>query len=159
MQIRYLVGGAAILAAIGFLVVSSLKSGTTQNVPVQNLRAKDGSTDSFVGRHLRVVGFVGSTPVKFVPRQTEDGVVRESHFKVVEGKSSVSVSYTDALPDTFRAGGPVQVDGTYISPGVFKAEHVLTKCPSKYQEGETSKSVKKMETGTKPQKDARGLKS
>ncbi|BCM91624.1 cytochrome c-type biogenesis protein CcmE [Abditibacteriota bacterium] len=159
MQIRYLAGGAAILAAMGFLVVSSLRAGTTQNVPVQNLRAKDGSSDSFVGRHLRVVGFVGSTPVKFVPRQTEDGVVRESHFQVVEGKATVAVSYTDALPDTFRAGGPVQVDGTYIAPGVLKAEHVLTKCPSKYQAGEKSKPVKKMETDVKPKQDAHGLKS
>ncbi len=159
MQIRYLAGGAAILAAIGFLVVSSLKAGTTQNVPVQNLRAKDGSSDSFVGRHLRVVGFVGSAPVKFVPRQTDDGVVRESHFQIVEGKATVAVSYTDALPDTFKAGGPVQVDGTYTAPGVLKAEHVLTKCPSKYQEGEGAQSVKKMETDVKPKQDAHGLKS
>lgn len=159
MQIRYLAGGAAIVAAIGFLVVSSLKAGTTQNVPVQNLRAKDGSSESFVGRHLRVVGFVGNAPIKFVPRQTDDGVVRESHFQVVEGKAVVSVSYTDALPDTFRAGGPVQVDGTYTAPGVLKAEHVLTKCPSKYQAGEGTSSVKKMETDGKPKQDARGLKS
>lgn len=159
MQIRFLAGGAAILAAIGFLVVSSLKAGTTQNVPVHNLRAKDGESDSYVGRHLRIVGFVGQAKVKSVPLQTDAGVVSESHFQVVDGKSSVAITYTDVLPDSFRAGGPVQVDGTYTSPGVFKAEHVLTKCPSKYQEGEKSPAVKKLETGSKPQTDASGLKS
>ena len=159
MQIRFLAGGAAILAAMGFLVVSSLKAGTSQNVPVTDLRAKDGSGDSFVGRHLRVVGFVGAAPVKFVPKQTNDGVVRESHFQVVEGKSTVSVSYTDALPDSFRAGGPVQIDGTYIAPGVLRAEHVLTKCPSKYQAGEAAKSAKPVGAGIKPEKELSGLNS
>ena len=141
MQTRFFAGGALILTAMGFLVVSSLKNGTSQNVPVAQLRAKDGGGDSFVGRHLRVVGFVGAAPVKFVPRQTPDGVVRESHFQVVEGKTAVAVSYTDALPDSFRAGGPVQIDGTYIAPGVLRAEHVLTKCPSKYKTGEGSAAV------------------
>ena len=159
MQIRFLVGGAAILAAMGFLVVSSLKAGTSQNVPVADLRAKDSSSDSFVGRHLRVVGFVGAAPVKFVPKQTDDGVVRESHFQVVEGKSTVAVSYTDALPDSFRAGGPVQIDGTYIAPGVLRAEHVLTKCPSKYQAGDPKTAVKQTGTELKPDKGASGLNS
>ncbi len=159
MQIRFLAGGAAILGAMGFLVVSSLKSGTTQNVPVTNLRAKDNSTDSFVGRHLRVVGFVGANPVKFVPKQTDDGVVRESHFQVVEGKSIVSVSYTDALPDSFRAGGPVQVDGTYIAPGVLRAEHVLTKCPSKYEAGDPAKEAKQTGGEAKSPKAESGLNS
>ncbi len=159
MQIRFLAGGAALLGAMGFLVVSSLKSGTTQNVPVQNLRAKDSSSDSFVGRHLRVVGFVGSSPVKYLPRQTTDGLVNESHFQVVEGKSSVAVSYTDALPDTFRAGGPVQVDGTYIAPGVLRAEHVLTKCPSKYQAGEGAGKPMAKQAKAGPQSGAGGFQS
>ncbi len=158
MQIRFLAGGAAILAAMGFLVVSSLKAGTSQNVPVADLRAKDSSGDSFVGRHLRVVGFVGAAPVKFVPRQTDGGVVRESHFQVVEGKSTVAVSYTDALPDSFRAGGPVQIDGTYIAPGVLRAEHVLTKCPSKYKAGEPGSEAKQASADMKS-KDLSGLNS
>ena len=143
---------------MGFLVVSSLKAGTSQNVPVADLRAKDSSSDSFVGRHLRVVGFVGKAPVKFVPKQTDDGVVRESHFQVVEGKSTVAVSYTDALPDSFRAGGPVQIDGTYIAPGVLRAEHVLTKCPSKYKVGDTE-AAKQTSAAMKPEKDLSGLNS
>jgi cytochrome c-type biogenesis protein CcmE len=82
-----------------------------------------------------MVGFVGSQKVVKVPEQTEQGVVAVNKFSVIEGKSTVAVSFSDALPDTFRAGGPVQVDGIYVSPGVMKADHVLTKCPSKYESG------------------------
>ncbi|HEX8833634.1 MAG TPA: cytochrome c maturation protein CcmE, partial [Abditibacteriaceae bacterium] len=53
----------------------------------------------------------------------------------------------DALPDTFRAGGPVQVDGTYAAPGSIEAEHVLTKCPSKYEEAKPAPGTK---NGAKP---------
>lgn len=145
MQIKYIAGSALLVGALGFLVFSSLQAGTLKSIPVQALRAADARPHSFVGQRLRVVGFVGAKPVTKKPSQTAAGVISTAHFDVVEGKTTVAVTYTDALPDTFRAGGPVQVDGVYVSPGVMKADHVLTKCPSKYQEGEGSEKVKGLE--------------
>ena len=145
MQIKYIAGSALIVGALGFLVFSSLQAGTLKSIPVQALRAADAKPQSFVGQRLRVVGFVGQAPVKKEPSQTANGVIHTAHFDVVEGNSVVKVAYTDALPDTFRAGGPVQVDGVYTAPGVMKADHVLTKCPSKYQEGEQNGAVKELE--------------
>ena len=143
MQIKYIAGSALIVGALGFLVFSSLQAGTLKSIPVQDLRAADAEPTKFVGQRLRMVGFVGKAPVKKEPAQTAGGVIHVAHFDVVEGDSTVKVSYTDALPDSFRAGGPVQVDGVYVAPGEMKADHVLTKCPSKYQEGE--ENVKDLE--------------
>ena len=145
MQIKYIAGSALIVGALGFLVFSSLQAGTLKSIPVQDLRAADATPHSFVNQRLRMVGFVGKTPLRKEPSQTANGVVNIAHFDVVEGNSVVKVAYTDALPDSFRAGGPVQVDGVYVAPGVMKADHVLTKCPSKYQEGEGA--VKNIEKG------------
>lgn len=142
MQSRYLFGSLAIMGALGFLVTSSLQGGTLQAIPVAKLRAADGKTQNFVGKRLRMVGFVGMGKVTQTPQQTAQGVVTAQKFMVFEGKQSVMVSYTDALPDTFRAGGPVQVDGVYTAPGQMKADHVLTKCPSKYQAEEAAKQHK-----------------
>lgn len=136
MQRRYFLGSIAIMGALGFLVVSSLQSGTLKSIPVAQLRAADKAPQNFVGQRLRMVGFVGPQKVVKTPQQSPDGVVNVHKFAVIEGKSAVMVSYTDALPDTFRAGGPVQVDGVYVAPGVMKADHVLTKCPSKYESGD-----------------------
>lgn len=143
MQSRYFLGSVAIMSALGFLVTSSLRAGTLKSIPVAQLRAADSTPHSFIGQRLRAVGFVGSQKVVKTPEQTAQGVVNVHKFCVVEGKTVINVSYSDALPDTFRAGGPVQVDGVYIAPGVMKADHVLTKCPSKYESGE--KSVKNLE--------------
>ena len=149
MQFKYVAGSLLLAGALGFLVVSSLQSGTLKSIPVTDLRAADAKPDNFVGQRLRVVGFVGEKPVQKQPSQTPNGIVNIAHFDVVEGANTVAVSYTDALPDTFRKGGPVQVDGVYVAPGVMKADHVLTKCPSKYQEGEgADKNAEKTEVAS-----------
>jgi len=137
MQPRYVAGSLLIAASLGFLIASSMKAGTLKSVPVADLRAKDNLPDSFVGQHLRVVGFVGNDPVKKTGQETPEGLVSVSNFDVVEGKAVLSVSYSDTLPDTFRCGGPVQIDGLYVAPGVMQADHVLTKCPSKYEAGQS----------------------
>lgn len=148
MQPRFVLGGAVLLGALGFLMISSLRAGTMQSVPVAELRAKDQKSDSFVGKRLRIVGFVGDAPVRKSPKITEQGTISVAKFQVVEGAVKCDVSYSDALPDSFRVGGPVQIDGVYKSPGVIEADHVLTKCPSKYEEGEKN--------GKKPAKSASG---
>jgi len=47
---------------------------------------------------------------------------------------SMPVEYKGAVPDTFKAGVEVIVEGG-LNPadGVFKAKTLMTKCPSKYQ--------------------------
>ncbi|RYG71009.1 cytochrome c maturation protein CcmE [bacterium] len=161
MQSRYFVGSLLIAGALGFLVTSSMRTGSLKSIPVAQLRAADKKPDNFIGQRLRMVGFVGSEKVVKVPRQTEQGVVSEHSFSVIEGKSTVQVSYTDALPDTFRAGGPVQVDGIYVAPGVMKADHVLTKCPSKYEAEEKAKlkNLKKGDEKTARNPETKALNS
>ena len=136
MQSKFLIGTLILGGALVGLISSSMRGAALQAIPVTDLRAKDATSQNYVGKRLRMVGFVGAQPLKKTSENSPEGAVSVSHFQVVEGKDAVMVSYTDALPDTFRKGGPVQVDGTYIAPGVMKADHVLTKCPSKYQEGE-----------------------
>lgn len=129
---RY-VGLVVILAAFGFLIATSLNSVAMKSLPVHELRAADSSPHSYVGQRLRVVGFVGKKPVESRPMSTDSGTGTVHHFTVVDKGQTLNVIFQDALPDTFRADGPVQVDGVYSAPGVIEADHVLTKCPSKYE--------------------------
>lgn len=144
---------AVIIAAFGVLVATSLSSNSMRSIPVHELRKADGGEKSLVGHRLRVVGFVGKTPVKSVDEQTASGVVKAHHFTVVDKNQSIAVTFRDALPDTFKAGGPVQVDGLYSAPGVIEADHVLTKCPSKY-EAESNAQMKKYDTPEAGEKTA-----
>ena len=131
-SLRMVIGGVVIAGAFGALIYSGTQSGSLRAVPVSELRRADGTQGSFVGQHLRAVGFVTRTPVRKVPTQTQAGTVNVNYFSIDDHGATAHVEYADALPDTFRLGGPVQIDGEYIAPGRIRAVHVLTKCPSKY---------------------------
>lgn len=46
---------------------------------------------------------------------------------------TISVEYKGAVPDTFKPGVEVIVEGGMKPAGVFGASSLMTKCPSKYQ--------------------------
>ena len=43
------------------------------------------------------------------------------------------VDYRGALPDIFRPGIQVVVEGRFQRDGVFHADQLLAKCPSRFQ--------------------------
>lgn len=137
---RYLFGPIIIVGALVSLVATGMKSNTLRAVPVDELRRADVTNASFVKQRLRVVGRISAGAVHKTPVQSAGGTVEVARFNIEEKGRTLQVEYRDALPDTFRAGGPVQVDGVYIAPGVMEADHVLTKCPSKYEAGRADKS-------------------
>jgi cytochrome c-type biogenesis protein CcmE len=112
---------AAVLAV--FLVYVSIAGGRTRQVSPSQLSGREGKV-SLVGQ---VVG-----PVR--GQGYSHGGLR---FKVVDiGKStgtSVPVVYHGSVPDLFKVGRHIVVDGT-LRHGVFVARHdtLVTKCPSKY---------------------------
>ena len=51
-----------------------------------------------------------------------------------KGGQTLWVVYSGAVPDTFKAGAEVIVEGSFADKSdAFKAETLMTKCPSKYQ--------------------------
>lgn len=137
---RYIAGITVILIAFGLLVVGSMRSNTLRAMPVDQLVGVD--SQSMVGQRLRIAGFVGSAPITKTDIQTPQGTQQIKHFNVVYHGKTVAVTFQDALPDMFKAGLPVQVEGVYTAPGKLKADQVLTKCPSKYQAEEAQNALK-----------------
>src|SRR5688572_3022232 len=108
---KQLVGIGVILIAFVVLVASSMKSNTMRSVPVSELRAADSGSKTFVGQSVGVVGFVGELPVRSVTEQTPGGIIKIQRFMVEDENKTLEVDCRGALPETFRAGGPAQVDG------------------------------------------------
>lgn len=142
-QKRFVIGGAILVGAFAFLLVTGMQSSTLRAIPVGELRASEASSQSHIGQRLRVVGFVGKEPVR---REVEKnatnsgGAGSTQYFTVHDKNKNIAVEYRDMLPDTFKAGSPVQVDGVYYAEGKLRADKVLTKCPSKYQAEEVEKA-------------------
>jgi cytochrome c-type biogenesis protein CcmE len=112
--------GAAVLLA-GGLMFTSFTADTPATTPSQLLDNK-GSGD------YKLTGKVVDGSVK---RQGESlsFAVRDR-----DGSASVPVTYTGVVPDPFREGREVIVDGK-LEGGTFVAERdsLVTKCPSKFQ--------------------------
>jgi cytochrome c-type biogenesis protein CcmE len=112
--------GAAVLLA-GGLMFTSFTADTPATTPSQLLASK-GSGD------YKLTGKVVDGSVK---RQGENltFAVRDRN-----GRASVPVKYSGVVPDPFRDGREVIVDGK-LQGGTFVAERdsLVTKCPSKFQ--------------------------
>jgi cytochrome c-type biogenesis protein CcmE len=112
---------AGVLAV--FLVYVSIAGGRTQQVSPSQLNGHQGKV-SLVGQVVAPVRGEGYSK----------GGLR---FKVVDvGKTrgvAVPVVYHGSVPDLFKVGRHIVVDGSYRH-GVFVAKHdtLVTKCPSKY---------------------------
>lgn len=89
------------------------------------------------GRSLRIGGLVEEGSVK----RDSDGVT--VHFTVTDLKNSIPVTYRGVLPDLFREGQGVVVEGTLASGGAFTARSVLAKHDEKYMPREVAEALKK----------------
>lgn len=108
---------AAVLAV--FLVYVSFAGGGTPAVQPSEL---DGRTERVV-----LSGKVVA-PVREVSEN-----VHRFRLRDVQGRESVPVTYSGSLPDQFKPGRDIRLDGQ-LRRGVFVGEPgtMITKCPSKY---------------------------
>jgi cytochrome c-type biogenesis protein CcmE len=78
----------------------------------------------------------------------------EVTFKVTDGRSDATVTYTGDLPDLFREEQGIVVTGAFRADGVFAAEKVLAKHDEKYMPPEVARALKERgvwREGEKPQ--------
>lgn len=54
-------------------------------------------------------------------------------FRIADEGHEMEVHYDGILPDTFKDGAEVLVEGKYNPAGFFEAQTVMAKCPSKYE--------------------------
>ena len=54
-------------------------------------------------------------------------------FTITQGRQQLAVTYSGVVPDIFRPGIEVVVEGHYTGHGPFQAQNLLAKCPSKFQ--------------------------
>ena len=109
---------AAVLAV--FLLYTSLAGGGTPSLRPSQLADHPGKV-SLAGKVVGPVRGDGRTvPKTFTLRD-------------IEGSTTVRVTYTGSVPDLFKVGRDVYMQGE-LRDGVFVAERdsLVTKCPSKY---------------------------
>jgi cytochrome c-type biogenesis protein CcmE len=112
----------AIVLAV-FLLYTSFAGGATES-----LRPSQLLTQGETGNAVQLAGVV----IGPVAGDSRDGGLTFK-LKDFDGKATVPVVYTGSVPDLFRGGRHVFMQGT-LEDGVFvaKPDSLVTKCPSKY---------------------------
>ena len=88
-----------------------------------------------IGERIRIGGLV------------EDGSVERpaaggANFVVTDGAATIRVSYSGSLPDLFREGQGVVVEGAFIPSGEFEASSVLAKHDETYMPPEVAEALR-----------------
>ena len=89
------------------------------------------------GRMLRIGGLVEEASVK----RAGDG--KTVTFRITDGDAAVPVTYSGVLPDLFREGQGVVVEGRLDAAGEVRAASVLAKHDERYMPKEVVDALKK----------------
>lgn len=147
---KFVFGGILILGAVVFLIWSSTAATQEYFMTVDELNAKGSSV---VDKNLRVSGAVLGETIQYdaqtltlsfdiahVPAdtadiETEGGLAEALHIAVTDpSRARMKVVYVGPKPDLLRHEAQAIMTGHLGEDGVFYAEELLLKCPTKYEE-------------------------
>lgn len=147
---KFIVGGVLILAAVVYLIVSSTQANAEYFLTVNELKSKG---TAIVGQNVRISGAVVGSTIQYDPQtltlkfdvahvpgdnkevDAEGGLAAVLHAAVVDPKRArIPVVYSGPKPDLLKDEAQAIMTGHLDSDGVFHADELLLKCPTKYQD-------------------------
>ena len=122
---KLLIAAAVFVMALAYLGFTAFQSASAYYLTVGELVAKG---ETVYDRNLRVNG-------KLVPTSFErdnDGL--SVRFSLTDGQETISAVYRGLVPDLFfNEHSEILLEGKFGPSGLFDAQTVIVKCPSKYQ--------------------------
>jgi len=131
VRIKMLIAGLVLIASVGYLAVAGVTSGWVYYLHVDDFVQDPAYQD----RRVRLFGLVATENVEVAP------AMLTAKFDLHGESVSIPVHYQGVVPDTFKPGGEVMVEGKLDEAGVFQADTLMTKCASKYQSEEHAKRL------------------
>jgi cytochrome c-type biogenesis protein CcmE len=149
--LKFIIGGIVIVAGIIYLIVSSLNASAQYFLTVDEVAAQI-QTGDLEGRNLRVSGAVLGDSIKYdidtlelsftivhVPADNqlvadEGGLARALHNAVMDtSRTRLDIVHTGPIPDLLQNESQAILTGRLLPSGVFEADEILLKCPTKYE--------------------------
>lgn len=118
----FIIAGLAIAGAIAYLVIANTGTTAEYYMTVKELHA----CTTCATQTVRVSGNVVGSSIE------RNGKTQVVHFSIHDTSGTLPVVYSGVVPDIFGPNVQVVVEGK-VSDGVFQAQNLLTKCPSKFQ--------------------------
>ncbi len=121
-----------VVLALAFMIWAAFGENTRYFLTVSEFNSK---TEIHDGQMVRVSGKLVEGTFDRAGKSTV------SHFRLTDkdgvssGTALLAARYEGVLPDLFfNPHSEIILEGSYTSDGVFHADEILVKCPSKYQD-------------------------
>ena len=150
-SLKFIIGGIVIVAAIVFLMVSSLQANVQYFLTVDEVLEKQRAGE-LTGRNIRLSGAVLGDSIEYdmetlelrftivhVPAdielvEDEGGLAAALHNAVMDPtRSQLEIVYYGPKPDLLQNEAQAILTGELVADGVFEADELLLKCPTKYE--------------------------
>ena len=154
---KFILGGVLILAAVVYLIFSSTQASAEYFMTVDELKAKGSAA---VGQNLRISGAVDGSTIQYDPNsmnlsfqvaqvpgdnatvEAQGGLAAVLHAAVIDPKRArLTVIYNGPKPDLLKDEAQAIMTGHLTQDGVFHADELLLKCPTKYQQAVPSQAA------------------
>ncbi len=127
MPKKFVIGISIIVLGIGYFMIAGVNEGTAYYVTVEELSQK---SENYIGERLRMGGLVLEGSIQ------SDIKKLDVNFKIHQNEHVIDVFYNGVTPDMFQDGSEVILEGSYTEEGLFVADVLMAKCPSKYESSE-----------------------
>ena len=147
---KFIIGGLLILAAVIYLIFSATKANAEYFMTVDELKAKGagmasqdvrvsgavvGDTIQYDANSLTLTFDVAHVPGDQKQVDAEGGLAAVLHAAVIDpSRARLQIIYNGPKPDLLKNEAQAIMTGHLDSNGVFHADELLLKCPTKYQE-------------------------
>jgi cytochrome c-type biogenesis protein CcmE len=147
---KFIAGGLLILAAVVYLIVSSTQANAQYYLTIDELSQKKAE---MANRELRISGAVIGDSIQYdpntldlsfdvvhIPADTKEidamgGLAEVLHQATLNTNANkLQVVYNGPRPDLLKHEAQAIMTGRLDENGVFHAEELLLKCPSRYEE-------------------------
>lgn len=149
-RMKFIIGGLLIIAAVVYLIISSTQASAQYFLTVDELEEKG---EDVLGRDLRISGAVIGDTIQYDPQSLtlkftvahipgdnkvieKEGGLAEVLYQAVNDptRNRLEVVYNGPKPDLLRNEAQAIMTGKLGEDGVFYADELLLKCPTKYEE-------------------------
>ena len=147
---KFILGGLFILAAVVYLIFSSTQQSAEYFMTVDELKTKGNQV---IDKSLRLSGAVIGDSIQYDPQtltltfevanvpgdnaeiEAQGGLAAVLKAAVADPtRARVTVVYVGPKPDLLRSEAQAIMTGHLGTDGIFYAEELLLKCPTKYEE-------------------------
>ncbi len=147
---KFLLGGFLIVAAIVYLIASSTQATAQYYLTIDELFAKgeavgdrdvkisgvvDGDSIQYDVKNLTLRFTIANVPADLDKIEEAGGLAEALHIALedTQGKR-LDVEYIGVMPDLLRHEAQAIVTGRMGEDGIFHADELLLKCPTRYED-------------------------